>query len=408
MKSIKSKLLIGFLGLAATLLALPLHTVGVFADQSNGYYITTSASASPASLYLKGTGTPDISKITVNATGKGVAAHTPVDVVMVVDASGSMYGQPMTDEITAAKAFINSMDSATDQVSVIPFADDVPQSPEAIQQLSSDFTTVKSYVDAIPSLTSTGGATNYEVALNAANAELTSARRHNGTIPVLVFMSDGGANTGNYDPAYLAGLCTAMKNSNVQIYTIGLGVVGSDGDLLKSMASSTVGTNDHYYETPDSNQLVTLYNSVAASLPSLAATKVSLDLKLSSQVELVANSWSIAPASVTNGVYTFNLPDSLNGKTTPLTFQVKALSGTPGQTIQVLDTTKSILNYTDYLSVVSTAAVVNQNLILSSPIKAPNTAVGRFILANPLAVAGFGVLSAGAIIFATRRQLSKK
>jgi len=418
--NIKSKLLVCATGFLVALLALPFGSAAVYADQANGYWLTSTTSATPSAVWLKGTNSPDVSTVKVDVRGRDQSSPYGSDVILIIDASGSMSGQPTTDELVAAKSFISSMDPASDQVSVIPFAEYAPQAPEAIQALTTDFTTAKSYVDNVENLMTLGGGTNYESALDAATAEFASPRARADANKVLIFMSDG-ADGGN-DPIVKA---TAMKASGINIYSIGLdsssdssGLDSSASDLLKAMSSSTVGTNDHYFEAPSSAQLSAIYASVSQSIANSVATKVKLTLKLSSSVEVVAGSWSIAPTTSVGGVYTFDLPDALSNRTTALTFQVKVVSGTPGQTIQVLDATGSIIDYTDALSVVSTAAVNNQSLAIIAPpvvvppvvapIKAPDTAVKQFVLANPIVVAVFGILAASTIILAARRQLGKK
>ncbi len=409
---IKSKALVGIVGFLVAVLALPFGSASVYADQANGYWLTTTTSANPASVYLNGT-SPDVSTVSVNVRGRDQSSPYGSDVVLIIDASDSMSGQATTDEIIAAKSFINSMDSTSDQASVIPFANYAPQSPESIQTLTTDFTAAKNYIDNVDNLTTLGASTNYESALNAANAEFSSARARADANKVLIFMSDGAPN----GSSNIATMTTAMKASGINIYTIGLdsssghsGLSSTASDLLKSMASSTNGTDDHYFEAPTSDQLTSIYTSISQSIANLVATNVQLTLKLSSSVALVADSWSIVPTSSTNGLYVFDLPDALSNRTTALTFQVKIPKGTLGQSVKVLDTTESIINYTDALSVASTVAVNNVDLAITTPpvITAPNTAVQQFITANPFIVAILGIITAVVLVFATRRQFSKR
>jgi len=386
----RNKALVGIFGVIVALLALPFGSVGVYADQVNGYWLTTTTSATPGSVYLKGAGTPDVSTITVNVRGRDQSSPYGSDVILIIDASGSMSGQPTTDEIIAAKSFINSMDPTSDQVSVIPFASNAPESPESIQTLTADFNTAKSYVDNIENLTTLGPSTSYEDALNAATAEFASSRARSDANKVLIFMSDG-VDYG-LDPTTIT---TTMKSNGINIYSIGLdssidqsGLDTSASDLLKSMASSTNGTNDHYFEAPTSDQLSSIYASISQSMANLVATNVQLTLKLSDQVELVAGSWSITPTSSTNGVYVFDLPDSLSNRTNSLTFNVKVPSNSPLSAVQVFAASGSAVSYTDFLSVASTVTVNNQSISVIAPVvpTVPNTAYD-LVLTNPIIAA---------------------
>lgn len=399
LRNLVSKTIKFLLVIVISMFSVPLFSLNTYASEDpDGYYLTSTTTSNVNSIYIDGTGSPDTATVSINAIGHGPAGHSPVDVVLVIDASGSMSGDPMTAEKVAAKAFIDAMNLG-DQVSVIPFGDDVPQAPDTIQQLTSDFTAAKTYVDSIGSM----GITNYEAALLAAKAELNSVRRNQST-PVLVFMSDGLPNDGNDDYSYLIGLCDDMIADGVYIYTIGLGVTGST--LLADMSSSTPGTTDHYFDAPDASDLTDMYNQVALSLPTLVATNVKLDLKLSSQVSLVPNSWSITPTSEKDGVYSFDLPNSYSLRTNSLTFRVKIPTGTTGTAVNLTDLSYSI-TYTDSLSKDESSNIMNLVLnVLRPSILPPNTFSSKVNISNPIVVGSMGILSVISILY-VRRKLAK-
>ena len=176
----------------------------------------------------------------------------PVDVVLVVDKSGSMSGTPLSSEKTAANAFINSMDATQDQISVVAFSSSV-----STQTLTGTFSTAASFVNGI----NAGGGTSYLPALNAAGNELASTRARSGSMKIIVFMSDGGPSESS---ASILAKTTALKASGIQIFTIQLG--SGNATLLKSMASSSSGTDDHYYNAPSASQLAGIYVAIAGSL----------------------------------------------------------------------------------------------------------------------------------------------
>jgi uncharacterized protein YegL len=182
---------------------------------------------------------------TINANA--IVAHVALDVILVVDKSGSMGGTALSSEKTAAKAFIDKMDPVQDQVSIVAFSNSA-----STFQLTNNFANAKNYVDSI----SAGGGTDYNAALNAASAEFSSTRRRPGNMPILIFMSDGVPNT---ESGVLA-KCAALEAMGVQIYTIAL---GGSSTILTDMASSNAGTTDHYFNAPSAADLAQIYIALA-------------------------------------------------------------------------------------------------------------------------------------------------
>ena len=91
-------------------------------------------------------------------------AGDPVDVMLVIDRSGSMYGQPLIDEKIAAKGFVDRMNMAADLVGLVSF-----ESAATLDQpLTHDSNSVKLAIDALD----IGGGTNAADGINFAQAEL--------------------------------------------------------------------------------------------------------------------------------------------------------------------------------------------------------------------------------------------
>ena len=118
------------------------------------------------------------------------------------------------------------------------------------------------------------------------------------TLKIVVLMTDGAFNTGycngvisadsnsgagaaserincnatNGQPFDQArALCTAMKNQDIIIYTVGFGI-GSDAsasDFMEDCATSS----DHAYSADDGEELIAAFNSIAASITQLRITR---------------------------------------------------------------------------------------------------------------------------------------
>lgn len=188
-----------------------------------------------------------------------IRIHTPLDVALIVDNSGSM-GSTLGSQtkITAAKAsanaFIDKMDPALDQVSIVPFTGSASAS-----QLTNNFANAKASVNGMGA----SGGTNYYNALVAAQTELASTRKHDGSMPVIVFMSDGAPGDSE---TTITDKTDALKALGIQIFTIYLGTGTSD--ILSKMASNSEGTTDHYFNVDDAANLAQLYVTIATKLQS--------------------------------------------------------------------------------------------------------------------------------------------
>lgn len=172
----------------------------------------------------------------------------PLDLMLVIDRSGSMSGQPFTDAKFAAKAFVDFMDLGIDRVGLASF-----ETSAALNHvLSHDGVSVKAAIDALV----TAGTTAIGEGVAVAHAQLM-VNPVPGVTPVIVLLSDGQNNAGR-DPLTAA---NAAKADGIKIVTIGLGS-GADVALLRAMAS----TEDDYHFAPASSDLQNIFASIANSI----------------------------------------------------------------------------------------------------------------------------------------------
>lgn len=88
-------------------------------QQTPKLFVTYDKTAAPNEVDAGGVVTVSL---WVQATGNCSAKNSPVDVLLVLDRSGHMSGQSMTDAKLAAISFVNQMDLTVDQVGVTSFA----------------------------------------------------------------------------------------------------------------------------------------------------------------------------------------------------------------------------------------------------------------------------------------------
>ncbi|TSC77038.1 MAG: von Willebrand factor type A [Parcubacteria group bacterium Gr01-1014_31] len=188
----------------------------------------------------------------------------PVDVVLIIDRSGSMLfdsGQRFVDAKAAAKGFVDLL-TPNDQASLVSFATSVTLD----QTLTNNYPLVKTKIDALVAV----GATNIGDAIKTANTELTSVRMRPAAAHVEILLTDGKANKpfgpgyGEYaaDVTYAINRAQDAANASTTIFTIGLGS-NVNSTMLQQIATMTGG---QYYFSPSSGDLAAIYNTIAGQL----------------------------------------------------------------------------------------------------------------------------------------------
>ncbi|HST18766.1 MAG TPA: pilus assembly protein TadG-related protein [Gaiellaceae bacterium] len=269
------------------------------------------------------------------ATACSPCGTRPLDVMLVLDRTGSMCtndaGQddhPACTDMQNARGglrtFLGFMDPKIDHVGfavlppaktqndVCPFTAGPYTSPNdnyVLVPLSGNYKDAQGRLDDGSPLVSAitcvqpNGTTSYANALEAAQAELVKDGRSN-TQKVIVFMSDGAANTGptSYDPSspYRSTPChqgitssQAIQTAGTIVYSIGYDVghdvcqgLSKDAKgnwkqgpeqpaITAEQALQSMATRNDYYEQPDAGKLNNLYAAVAADL--LAGTSRLID-----------------------------------------------------------------------------------------------------------------------------------
>ena len=213
------------------------------------------ASGFPAmELVVSLDGKADAKDLTVLEDGSPVADVTVdplvdttsgVDIVLVIDTSGSMKGQPLQAATAAALRFVTSLPKDI-RVGVMTFAD----KPKVLASLSADHAFALS---ALGKLTASGETALYDAAVASAGMFHDANQRN------VVLLSDGG------DTASRLGLNDAVKSAkkdNVSFFTVGLTSGEFDEKALKQLSSSTGGT----YAPAGTADLSTLYEGLAREL----------------------------------------------------------------------------------------------------------------------------------------------
>ena len=217
--------------------------------------------------------------LSLQAAGDCSAANSAVDVVLVIDRSGSMVGQRIADAKEAAIGFVHLMNLAVDQVGVVSFHSTATLDQPLTQNIIS-------VTQAISGLVA-GGGTNIASGMEVAESEFLASGRHLVTsAPVIILLSDG------YSGGNVIETASRIKGEGIRIVSIGLGFPPRE-KLLRNVASS----EDDYYYAPNSADLEEICRRIARTVR-VAARDMVLTDTLSSHVFLVPASFQgpITPA----------------------------------------------------------------------------------------------------------------
>jgi Mg-chelatase subunit ChlD len=249
--------------------------------------------------------------LTVRGEGTPIEEHVPVDVMLVLDRSGSMSQgstpTPIYYAKQAAKALVDQLDPNVDQVGLVSYADTATLN----RQLSSGvtgFNNVKSSIDGLAA----SGYTNIGDAVYVAQQELQSVRHNPDAIPVIVLLTDGIANRshgGTWCETWPSSptVCTqdainqaaTAKANGTVIFTVGLNLVWSSypgagvlaQSVLRDMATSP--WSDYYFETTNPADLQDIFEQIATILITIAGKDVTVTEILPSNLHFVMNSATV-------------------------------------------------------------------------------------------------------------------
>lgn len=168
------------------------------------------------------------------------AARTtlPTDLVVVLDRSGSMDGDPLRFAKAAIHEILGQL-RPEDRFALVSYAFDARTDialAEATSEARSRFGRV---VETIPA----GGGTNLSAGLDTAHA-LVARSRAAGRAARMLLLSDGHANEGDHSAAGLSRRAGRAVTSEYVLSTVGIGQ-GFDEQLMSGLADS--GTGNFYY-----------------------------------------------------------------------------------------------------------------------------------------------------------------
>ena len=170
---------------------------------------------------------------------------TGIDIVFVVDSSGSMdWNDRNNIRHLAVKNFIDKL-GENDRAAIVDF----DGSAYLLQGFTSDKTALNNAINRIDS----SGGTNLSNGMNVAiNQFVNSSYTRTDTYKYIIFLTDGD---GTYSTSYT----TKAASNNIVVYTVGLGAEVQE-NVLKNIAD---GTGGKYYFASSASQLPDIYSDVS-------------------------------------------------------------------------------------------------------------------------------------------------
>ena len=173
------------------------------------------------------------------------------DAVLVLDNSSSMTGDKIDAAREAALAFLAAVEIGSDQVGVVVFSEEA----EIVSPLSGDGPALEAAIRGIE----VGYGTRIDRGLEAAREVLAGPERIPENSPMIVLLTDGIQMA---DPALPQDLAMEIRDSEVELYIVGL---GDDVDVpyLETLA----GDAEKLRLSPGPEDLAAIYEEIARLIP---------------------------------------------------------------------------------------------------------------------------------------------
>ncbi len=231
-----------------------------------------------------------------------------ISVVLAIDTSTSMEGEPLERAKAAAISFINLI-GEKDSVALVAF--------DSRERLVQDFTSDKqALTDAVNGLFASGRTALYDGSVLAIETAVNApSPRH-----TVIILSDG-AEYGNLSSSEREAASATALEVGVPSNTIGLGF-GTDRTFLKDLSSATLA---RFYESPTPDELQNIYAELANALRTQYIVTLELD---SANVEVGKDFQLVLQVTSDNSVAT-----ALGSVRVPVPVPVVALPAMPSAPI---------------------------------------------------------------------------
>ena len=202
--------------------------------------------------------------------------RAPVNLVIVLDRSGSMSGDKIAQAREAAIEALRRLDRR-DVFSLVIYDHEVstlvsPQAPTEVQRLERQ----------IRSITSRGNTALF-AGVSQGAAELRKNLERRGFVHRVLLLSDGQANVGPSSADDLGRLGTALRREGIAVTTVGLGE-GFNEDLMAALAQRSDG--NHYY-VAESGDLPRIFAAELGDVLNVVAQRIEVTIEFPEGVRVI-------------------------------------------------------------------------------------------------------------------------
>ena len=225
---------------------------------------------------------PDPAVLVVTANGEPVSdlevtplaeSTVPVGVVLAIDASGSMSGDPLEAAKAAAKDFV-AQARVEDRIALITFADEVL----VLSGFTGNLDVVTELIDSIEA----GGETAFnDAVIKGVEMYDTSSARN--LLPNMIILTDGDDTV---SVATLEEAVATVAISNVRVFGVALESPDFNPDPVQAVAEAGNGL---FLSTPDPEQLSSLYDDISREISNTLVAKFTSPIATPGDVEFAVS-----------------------------------------------------------------------------------------------------------------------
>jgi Ca-activated chloride channel family protein len=216
-------------------------------------------------------------RLSLRSTADKPAERPHLSVHLVLDVSGSMAGESITNAREAARALVDKL-APTDDFSLVTFSNDaevkIPDGPVGARRDN-----IKKIIGEVKE----GGGTNIGRGLELGYAQAATKGIPDDAVRVVLLLSDGHANMGITAPDRLSKMALDAFQKGVQTSSFGLGP-DYDGALMSAIAAEGAGG---YYYLRDAQQIAPALSTEIDKRLDPVATAVEVRVRLKKDVSLL-------------------------------------------------------------------------------------------------------------------------